>query len=461
MFTYENSDPDLSMLLGFEAVRATCARTKRLANDVEIYYKEAVLRKSDAMCDESNVLLLHDFLTSSNYFRNMLPLLAAHGYRVLAPDLPGFGVTQCPKNNFTFSLQKISETIVLFIDSLDITGPLVLYCHGEYGTLVGLRVAQYKLESIAGIIVQNGSAFLKNNQKPGLFDMFNLGESQLDVRISGGFLSGTLSESDQSKHRSCLSSRSNSYSNSGELEHKINHQKRGSIASRSRVSFGHAVEEINTYEDGAILTRTKSNAIDSDSDDSNDSNTDKNHIQDIKYDYPIKKSPEIITTILTNDNFFSSNDGNSNGLTVDQLKSIYASEASRFSDSCKRPDFSHNYQHTLDMQAVLLDYYFLSRPEQLYIQKQLYKDYLHQITHPATSISMWLRTTNTPLLLLWGTNDSLLSQDSTLEAFKRDCRFFSSHTFDCGGHFAVEYYSDEISMCVHNFIQKNSSEKRW
>lgn len=36
------------------------------------------------------VLLLHGFPTSSHMYRNLIPLLA-EDFRVIAPDLPGFG----------------------------------------------------------------------------------------------------------------------------------------------------------------------------------------------------------------------------------------------------------------------------------------------------------------------------------------------------------------------------------
>jgi len=60
-------------------------RTK-LIGDVEVFYREA------GSVDAPVILLLHGFPTSSHMFRDLIPALAPD-YRVIAPDLPGFGNT--------------------------------------------------------------------------------------------------------------------------------------------------------------------------------------------------------------------------------------------------------------------------------------------------------------------------------------------------------------------------------
>ena len=54
-----------------------------------IFYREA------GRPDAPAVLLLHGFPTSSHMFRNLIPLLADR-FRVVAPDLPGFGFSDAP-----------------------------------------------------------------------------------------------------------------------------------------------------------------------------------------------------------------------------------------------------------------------------------------------------------------------------------------------------------------------------
>jgi pimeloyl-ACP methyl ester carboxylesterase len=59
---------------------------KKQVSDVEVFYREA------GPADAPVILLLHGFPTSSHMFRDLIPALADR-YRVIAPDLPGFGNT--------------------------------------------------------------------------------------------------------------------------------------------------------------------------------------------------------------------------------------------------------------------------------------------------------------------------------------------------------------------------------
>src|ERR1035438_1888005 len=60
------------------------------ADGVTVFYREA------GPLDAPVVLLLHGFPTSSFQYRELMPRLADR-YRVIAPDLPGFGFTEVPE----------------------------------------------------------------------------------------------------------------------------------------------------------------------------------------------------------------------------------------------------------------------------------------------------------------------------------------------------------------------------
>src|SRR5260370_19407117 len=65
--------------------------------DVDVFYREAGRPAAAA------ILLLHGFPTAGHMFRNLIPALADR-YRVLAPDLPGFGNTLAPpRARFAYS----------------------------------------------------------------------------------------------------------------------------------------------------------------------------------------------------------------------------------------------------------------------------------------------------------------------------------------------------------------------
>ena len=104
------------------------------------------------------ILLLHGFPTSSSQFRNLLPLLAAKGYRVVAPDLPGFGFTEIPSSlKFEYTFANLAETTLAFLDVQKIT-KFAVYIF-DYGAPTGLRIALERPEAITAIVTQNGNAY--------------------------------------------------------------------------------------------------------------------------------------------------------------------------------------------------------------------------------------------------------------------------------------------------------------
>src|SRR5882757_10344762 len=85
------------------------------------------------------VLLLHGFPTSSHMFRNLIPELAGD-YRVIAPDLPGFGFTDAPDHQqFRYTFDHLAEVIAQFVEKLELS-KFAIYVF-DYGAPVGFRLA--------------------------------------------------------------------------------------------------------------------------------------------------------------------------------------------------------------------------------------------------------------------------------------------------------------------------------
>lgn len=121
------------------------------ADGVEVFYREA------GPIDAPVVLLLHGFPTSSHMYRELIPRLASR-YRVIAPDLPGFGFTAIPEaRNYTYTFDSLAKTIGAFVDALKLT-KYAIYIF-DYGAPVGFRLALAHPERITGIISQNGNAY--------------------------------------------------------------------------------------------------------------------------------------------------------------------------------------------------------------------------------------------------------------------------------------------------------------
>src|SRR5882757_3159018 len=95
------------------AVSAPVVTTRTVhADGVDVFYREAGEKTAPA------ILLLHGFPTSSLMFRELIPRLARR-YRVIAPDLPGFGFTQVTaERGYVYSFDSLGKTIEAFIDAI-------------------------------------------------------------------------------------------------------------------------------------------------------------------------------------------------------------------------------------------------------------------------------------------------------------------------------------------------------
>ncbi len=125
----------------------------RQVGDVEVFYREAGAN------DAPVILLLHGFPTASHMFRDLIPLLADR-FRLIAPDLPGFGQTKAPpRGTFDYTFDRLADVIEGFTNALSLD-QYVLYIF-DYGAPVGLRLAMRHPERISAIVSQNGNAYLE------------------------------------------------------------------------------------------------------------------------------------------------------------------------------------------------------------------------------------------------------------------------------------------------------------
>jgi pimeloyl-ACP methyl ester carboxylesterase len=103
------------------------------------------------------VLLLHGYPTSSFMFRELIPRLAER-YRVIAPDLPGFGFTEVPaERKYVYTFDSLASTIEAFTEALKLNR-YALYVF-DYGAPTGFRLAMAHPERVTAIVSQNGNAY--------------------------------------------------------------------------------------------------------------------------------------------------------------------------------------------------------------------------------------------------------------------------------------------------------------
>jgi pimeloyl-ACP methyl ester carboxylesterase len=130
-----------------------------------ISFKTAQINGFKVFCREAGdpqapaVLLLHGFPTSSHMFRNLIPQLAGD-YRVVAPDLPGFGFSDAPDHkSFRYTFDHLAEVIGTFVQQIGLKR-FAVYVF-DYGAPVGFRLALRYPDRISALISQNGNAYLE------------------------------------------------------------------------------------------------------------------------------------------------------------------------------------------------------------------------------------------------------------------------------------------------------------
>lgn len=84
------------------------------------------------------LLLMHGEPSWSYLYRKMIPIFVRSGYRILAPDLIGFGKSDKPANPADYSYERHLAWLQSFLDKLELNS-LDLVCQ-DWGGLLGLRL---------------------------------------------------------------------------------------------------------------------------------------------------------------------------------------------------------------------------------------------------------------------------------------------------------------------------------
>jgi pimeloyl-ACP methyl ester carboxylesterase len=127
---------------------------------IGVFYREAGTKEAPT------ILLLHGFPTAGHMFRDLIPQLADR-FRLVAPDLAGFGKSDMPApGTFTYTFENIANVIDRFTEVIGL--PRFAMYVFDYGAPVGFRLAVRHPDRINAIISQNGNAY-----EEGLSDGWN------------------------------------------------------------------------------------------------------------------------------------------------------------------------------------------------------------------------------------------------------------------------------------------------
>jgi pimeloyl-ACP methyl ester carboxylesterase len=111
---------------------------------IKVFYRQAGNRAAPT------VLLLHGFPTSSFMYRNLIPMLADR-YHVVAPDMPGFGLTEVPeKAEYTYTYDQLAKTMQRFTEVHELERYAMQVF--DYGAPVGWRLAAANPQRITALI---------------------------------------------------------------------------------------------------------------------------------------------------------------------------------------------------------------------------------------------------------------------------------------------------------------------
>lgn len=98
-------------------------------------------------------LCLHGEPTWSYLYRRMIPVFAAAGARVVAPDLFGFGRSDKPVDDSWYSFETHRATLLALIDTLDLNN-ITLVCQ-DWGGLLGLTLPMDRPGRFTRALVMN------------------------------------------------------------------------------------------------------------------------------------------------------------------------------------------------------------------------------------------------------------------------------------------------------------------
>ena len=133
------------------STNATTTYHRMQVDGVEIFYREAGPK------DAPTIVLLHGFPSSSREFDALIPLLATR-YHLIAPDYPGFGLSDAPPPTaYTYTFDHLSETMSDLLNKLKVT-EYALYLH-DYGAPIGFRIILAHPDRLRALIVQNGNIY--------------------------------------------------------------------------------------------------------------------------------------------------------------------------------------------------------------------------------------------------------------------------------------------------------------
>jgi haloalkane dehalogenase len=117
--------------------------------------------------DAPVVLLMHGEPSWSYLYRKMIPVLLKAGYRVVAPDLVGFGRSDKPARKADYSYLNHVQWMKAWMERVDLQ-QVTLFCQ-DWGSLIGLRMVAELPDRFARVVLANGGLPTGTSETPKAF----------------------------------------------------------------------------------------------------------------------------------------------------------------------------------------------------------------------------------------------------------------------------------------------------
>lgn len=100
--------------------------------------------------DGQPVILVHGWPEIAYSWKNQIGALSDAGYRAIAPDLKGFGLSDAPKDKSLYDIRHLTDDLARLLDALSIDR--AVFCGHDWGGAIVWPMAQLHPDRVAGII---------------------------------------------------------------------------------------------------------------------------------------------------------------------------------------------------------------------------------------------------------------------------------------------------------------------
>lgn len=96
------------------------------------------------------IVLVHGWPEIAYSWKNQIGPLANAGYRVIAPDLKGFGASSAPKEKALYDIRHLTDDLARLLDALGLDN--AIFCGHDWGGAMVWPMAQLHPARVAGVI---------------------------------------------------------------------------------------------------------------------------------------------------------------------------------------------------------------------------------------------------------------------------------------------------------------------